>query len=79
MNKFQKREMRRLAMQYQNDTMWAYVDCFKDEYKKPNQVDKLRLNGSLRQSYKRAKKFVLDLEKIMDKHEDTLKDERMDD
>lgn len=39
-----------------NEAMWAYIECYKDEYKKPNQVDKSRNRAVLRQCYKRAKK-----------------------
>lgn len=39
-----------------NEALWAYIDCYKEEYKKPNQVDKRRNRAIRKQCYKRAKK-----------------------
>ena len=79
MNKFQKREMRRLAYQYLETSMWTYILEVDDKYKKPNHVDKMRHRAVQKQAFKRAKKFVLELQNVMDEHDDVLSDERMDD
>jgi len=44
------------AMLYASNAMWSYIEDFKEEYKKPNQVDKMRHRAVKRQCYKRAKK-----------------------
>lgn len=50
------RELSLLAIEYENKSMWSYIEDCKDEYKKPNQVDKMRHRAVKRQCYKRAKK-----------------------
>lgn len=79
MNKFQKREMRRLAMQYEVDSMWSYIQDMKDEYVKPNQFEKMRHRAVRKQCYKRAKKFVLWMSDFQHQNHEMLSDERMDD
>jgi hypothetical protein len=50
------RELFVLAIEYENKSMWSYIEDFKDEYKKPNQVDKMRHRAIKKQCFKRAKK-----------------------
>lgn len=64
MNKHQKREMRRLAMQYEVDSMWSYIQDMKDEYVNPNQFEKMRHRAVRKQCYKRAKREVLKMGRV---------------
>ena len=49
-------QIHRLANEYVNKAMWDYILKYKEEYKKPNQVDKCRNRAIRKQCYKRAKK-----------------------
>lgn len=45
-----------LANEYRNKSMWSYIEDYKEEFKKPNQVNKSRIRAIDKQCYKRAKK-----------------------
>lgn len=45
-----------LANEYANQAMWSYIEDYKDEFKKPNPVDKMRHRAIAKQCYKRAKR-----------------------
>jgi len=49
-------QMHRLANEYANKAMWGYIEDYKDEFKKPNPVDKMRHRAIKKQCFKRAKK-----------------------
>ena len=49
-------QLHRTALKYAEQAMWDYILNYKEEYKKPNQVDKSRNRAVMKQCYKRAKK-----------------------
>lgn len=49
-------QLHRNALKYAEKSMWDYILNYKEEYKKPNQVDKCRNRAIMKQCYKRAKK-----------------------
>lgn len=49
-------QLHRTALKYAEQSMWDYIMNYKDEHKKPNQVDKCRNRAIMKQCYKRAKK-----------------------
>lgn len=79
LNKFEKQQMTRLALAYEEASMWTYILEVDDKHKKPNQVDKMRHRAVQKQAFKRAKKFVLWMSDFQHQNHEMLSDERMDD
>ena len=49
-------QLHRTALKYAEQAMWDYILNYKEEHKKPNQVNKSRNRAVMKQCYKRAKK-----------------------
>ena len=79
LNEFERKQMVRLALSYEEASMWTYILEVDDKYKKPNQVDKMRHRAVRKQCYKRAKTFIIWFSEFEHQNHVILSDERMDD